>query len=104
MNANPGRGPSTSYGDATHIGVIAASTDPIALDYWAAKNILMPAARARGYSDLPSMDPDNGSPGSFGDWLKHSMEEISKAGYWATMDDESMNIYIASANAKESTN
>ena len=104
VNANPGHGPSTTYGDATHTGVIAASTDPIALDYWAAKNILMPTARARGYGDLSSIDPDNGSPGSFGDWLKHSMEEIRKAGYWATTDDESMNIYIASANAKKSTN
>ena len=95
INANPGQGPSTSYGSATKIGVIAASTDPVALDYWAAKNILMPAAEANGYKDLTSIDPDNNSPGSFGDWLRRSMDEIRKAGYRATMDENRMNVYIA---------
>jgi uncharacterized protein (DUF362 family) len=95
VNANPGYGPSTSYGEATKIGVIIASTDPIALDYWAAKEILMPAARAKGYDDLSSIDPDNISPGSFGNWLRRSMEEIRKAGYRATIDEDSMNIYVA---------
>ena len=95
INANPGQGPSTSYGSATKIGVIAASTDPVALDYWAAKNILMPAAEANGYKDLTSIDPDNNSPGSFGDWLRLSMDEIRKAGYGATMDGDRMNVYIA---------
>jgi uncharacterized protein (DUF362 family) len=95
INANPGQGPSTSYGSATKIGVIAASTDPVALDYWAAKNILMPAAEANGYKDLTSIDPDNNSPGSFGDWLRRSMDEIRKTGYRATMDEDRMNVYIS---------
>jgi hypothetical protein len=95
VNANPGYGPSTSYSEATKIGVIAASTDPIALDYWTAKKILMPAARAKGYGDLSSMDPDNSSPGSFGNWLRLSMKEIRKAGFRATVDEDSMNICIA---------
>ena len=95
VNANPGHGPSTSYSEATKTGVIVASTDPIALDYWAAKKILMPVARAKGYGDLSSIDPDNSSPGSFGDWLRLSMEEIRKAGYRATVDEDSMNVYIA---------
>ena len=42
-NANTGNGPSTPYGAATRTNVIAASTDPVAFDYWAAKNILMPS-------------------------------------------------------------
>lgn len=95
VNANPGRGPSTSYSEATKIGVIVASTDPVALDYWAAKEILMPAAMSKGYGDLSSIDPDNSSPGSFGNWLRRSMEEIRKAGYRATMDEGSMSVFIA---------
>jgi hypothetical protein len=94
VNARPGSGPSTSYDEATKIGVIAASTDPVALDYWAAREILMHAAKALGYGDLSSMDPDNTSPGSFGDWLRLSMEEIQKAGYRATVDEDSMNVYV----------
>lgn len=95
INANPGHGPSTSYSESTNTGVIAASTDPIALDYWAAKKILMPVARAKGYVDLSSIDPDNRMPGSFGNWLRLSMEEIRKAGYGATMDEDSVNLYIS---------
>jgi len=95
INANPGHGPSTSYSAATQTGVIVASADPIALDYWAAKNILMPAAEAKGYKDLSSIDPDNSSPGSFGDWLRLSMDEIRKAGYRATLDENEMDVYVA---------
>jgi hypothetical protein len=104
INANPGQGPSTSYSAATETGAIAASTDPIALDYWAAKNILMPAASAKGYKDLSSIDPDNISPGSFGEWLRLSREEIRQAGYWSTMDDDSMNIYVGQMSAGKSQN
>jgi hypothetical protein len=94
INAHPGGGPRTSYEQASHIGIIAASTDPAALDYWAAKNILMPAARDLGYDDLESMDPDNTSPGTFGDWLRLSSAEIQKTGHRATMSEESMNVYF----------
>ena len=95
INAHPGGGPSTSYEQASHTGIIAASVDPAALDYWAAKNILMPAARLRGHDDLESLDPDNTSPGTFGDWLRQSSAEIQKAGHRATVSDESMNVYLA---------
>jgi uncharacterized protein (DUF362 family) len=94
INANPRGGPSTSYGDASHTGIIAASIDPVALDYWAAKHILMPAAREKGYDDLGSLDPDNTSPGSFGSWLRLSLAEIQKAGHRATVSEKSMNVYI----------
>jgi uncharacterized protein (DUF362 family) len=95
VNANPGEGPGTPYGSATKTSVIAASTDPVALDYWAAKSILMPAASAKGHSDLSSMDPDNTSPGYFGDWLRRSMEEILEAGYPSTLDEDRINVYVA---------
>lgn len=95
VNANPGRGPSTPYESATRTNIIAASTDPVALDYWAAKNILVPAARHLGLSAVSSIDPDNTTPRSFGHWLRLSMEEIKRAGYQATVDEASMNVYKA---------
>jgi hypothetical protein len=95
INANPRGGPSTSYGEADQVGIIAASIDPVALDYWAAKNILMPAARQKGYNDLKSMDPDNTSPGSFGDWLRLSSAEIAQAGHQAEVSEENISVYLA---------
>lgn len=95
INAHPRGGPLTTYDEASHAGVIAASIDPAALDYWAAKNILMPAAREKGYDDLESMDPDYTSPGSFGQWLRLSSAEIQKAGHRAAVSEKSMNVYLA---------
>ncbi len=95
VNANPGGGPGTPYESATRTNVIAASTDPVALDYWAAKNILIPTARHLGYSTVSSIDPDNTTPHSFGHWLRLSMEEITRAGYQATVDEAHMNVYVS---------
>ncbi|MFC1956748.1 DUF362 domain-containing protein, partial [Chloroflexota bacterium] len=95
VNANPGRGPGTPYESATRTNAVAASTDPVALDYWAAKNILIPTARHLGYSALSSIDPDNTTRHSFGHWLRLSMEEIIRAGYQATVDEARMNVYKA---------
>jgi hypothetical protein len=95
VNANPGRGPGTTYESATRTNVIAASTDPVALDYWTAKNILIPTARHLEYSTVSSIDPDNTTPHSLGSWLRLSMEEITRAGYQATVDEARMNVYVA---------
>lgn len=95
INDNPRGGPSTSYDEADQVGIIAACIDPVALDYWAVKNILMPSARLKGYDDLESMDPDNTSPGSFGDWLRLSSAEIAQAGHQATVSEKNMNVYLA---------
>jgi hypothetical protein len=96
VNANPrgssGAGPSTPYEDSTSIGVIAASTDPFALDRWAAEHVLMEAA-PEGVSKT-SMDPDSEAAGSFGKWLSLSMAEILRAGRWATTDEAHMNVYV----------
>lgn len=96
VNANPLGGPRTTYNAATRVNIIASSRDPVALDYWAAKHILIPAARLKGFSDTSSMDPDNRAKGSFGDWLRLSMEEMIRAGIQATMDEAHMNVYVAS--------
>ncbi len=67
VNAIPLGGPRTRYNDATRTNVIAASTDPVALDYWAAKHILIQAAQSAGPRNASSMDPDNtASRSSFG--------------------------------------
>ncbi|MCS7120632.1 MAG: DUF362 domain-containing protein [Nitrososphaerota archaeon] len=95
VNAIPGNGPRTRYSDATKANVIAASIDPVALDYWASKYILLQIARINGYSRTSSLDPDYAAPGSFGNWLRLSMQEITRSGYQATVDETRMNVYLA---------
>jgi hypothetical protein len=70
-----------------------ASRDPVALDYWAVKHVIMQAARTAGHNDLPSIDPDD-QTSSFGNWLRLSMQELQKAGHQATMNENQMNIYV----------
>lgn len=94
INANPGEGPRTSYDVAARTNVIAASTDPVALDYWAAKHILLQASRNKGYSNTISMDPDSLAQRSFGQWLRLSMNEINKLSYQTTVDESHMNVYV----------
>ncbi len=95
VNAKPGGGPKTGYDSAIRSDVIAASTDPVALDYWVAKNILMRIAREAGFNGLSSIDPDNIADGSFGQWLRLAMEEIKRAGYPTTIAESHMNIHVA---------
>jgi hypothetical protein len=94
VNAVPRAGPSTSYSEATRVNVAAASLDPVALDYWASKNILMKAAPPS--YDASSMNPDNEARGGFGDWLRLSAEEIQSAGYPAELDEARVNVYVTS--------
>lgn len=94
VNANPGGGPATSYREADRVNVILASTDPVALDYWAAKRVLMQAATLKGAKNVASMDPDHQASGSFGNWLKLSMQEMLEAGYQVTMNEDHMNVYV----------
>jgi len=55
INANPYPflfcGPATTYEAATRVNILMASTDPVALDYWAARNVLIPTAEINGYED-----------------------------------------------------
>ncbi len=102
VNANPApsamRGPQTPYSYATRVNVLLASTDPVALDYWAAKNVLVQTARLIGYSDVRSVDPDVdirvGVSEAFGVWLNRSKAEILAAGYNVTTDENCMNVYV----------
>ena len=95
VNSTPGGGPYTGYDQATRVNIIAAGTDPVALDYWASKYVLCQLAQERGFQDLYMLDPDYTSPGFFGSWLRLSMEELVRAGYQATADDSAMNVYVS---------
>ena len=94
INPIPLNGPGTSYREATRVNVIIASTDPIALDYWAAKHVLIQTANLKGTGNTDTMEPDNSAEGSFGNWLKLSVQEISAAGYRVTKNEDQMNIHV----------
>ncbi len=95
VNAKPAGGPWTPFDAATMGDVIVAGLDPVAIDYWAAKNILMPLAREAGYPDLSPIDPDNVAEKTFGRWLRLAMEELNSAGYSTTVDEQRMNVFVA---------
>ncbi len=96
INAGPGRGPQTRYSDASQVNVIAAGRDPVALDYWAAKNILVPAAMKLGYKNADTLNPDTARNGYFARWLRLSMKELQRAGYPSTIDLDGVNIFVSS--------
>ena len=83
----PEGGPRSLYSTAVQVNKIAASTDPVALDHWASREVLMPVAPARIRA---AMHPDGTQPGTFGHWLRLSMNELHRAGIWATMDVSEM--------------
>ena len=95
INPVPLNGPMTSYTAATQINIITASRDPVALDYWSSKYILLQNWENRAGEVSASMDPDNTDPGFFGHWLRLSMEELIKGGYLVNIDESYMNVYIA---------
>lgn len=78
-----GRGPGSPYDTALPRRAIAAGTDPVALDFWAAQNILLPELPE---SRAGKSDPAGDAPGSFGHWLRLSAGEMESAGLSAIMD------------------
>ncbi|MGQ9782128.1 MAG: DUF362 domain-containing protein [Nitrososphaeria archaeon] len=100
INARPLRGPQSYYETATRVNVIMASKDPIALDYWASKHVLLQAAKTRGYNPVYTIDPDfvpdTPNQSIFSTWLKPSMEEIRKIGCQTTLREDEMNVYVVS--------
>jgi hypothetical protein len=88
----PDRGPGSSYSSAVQKNMIACSTDPVALDYWASKNVLIPAAKAAGSNRYSAMDPDGREPGTFGYWLRLSFNELIKAGFNVVMDENKISV------------
>ena len=103
VNAIPcnygGCGPQTLYSTATRTNVLAASTDPVALDWWASKYILVQAAQAIGYSDTHTLNPENtnraGVTGeALGTWLPKSRDALLRAGIEVTTNEQQMNVYV----------
>ena len=89
----PDRGPGSPYNQAVQINKIAASTDPVALDYWAAKYILMPEAAKLPGGRSAVMNPDGTQPGTFGHWLGLSMNELHRAGITSTMTEAEILVF-----------
>ena len=104
INANPetstSEGPATSYTEATRVDMLIAGFDPVALDYWSAKNVLVETAKLTGHSDIYSLDPDSGESSglteAFGIWLNESNLEFARNGYNFTSDENFMNVYVIS--------
>jgi len=95
-------GPQTAYGSATRANTLIAGTDPVALDYWAAKHVLVQASQLIGYNDTHTLHPDSANATGlqqntpFGTWLNRTENEVLAAGYNATTDENHMNIYVRS--------
>ena len=95
VNAKPGTGPKTPFDGATYAGIVAASTDPVALDYWASRNILCVLGKAKYNADVSLFDQDNPTRGCFGDWLKLAATELNDAGYRYTHDEGRIAVKVA---------
>ncbi len=101
INANPNSGPSTTYSGATRRDMLMAGLDPVAIDIWAVKNILVPAFIENGYSPpwpYPSADPDDPSS-RFRTYLDNSMNYLLAAGYSVTNDLSNINVHQRSCEA-----
>jgi hypothetical protein len=111
VNANPlessfDRGPWSTYTAASATDIIGASVDPVALDYWSAKNVLVPTAQYLEYTEYSSLDPDYEpisehiyAPAvqmeeSFHNYLEYSMNEMKDAGLQVTMNETEMNVFV----------
>lgn len=111
VNANPlessfDRGPWSTYSTASATDIIGASVDPVALDYWSAKHVLVPTAQYLNYTSYSSLDPDYEpisehiyypmvqQEESFHNYLEYSMNEMKDAGLQVTMDETEMNVFV----------
>ncbi|MFW9844655.1 MAG: DUF362 domain-containing protein, partial [Candidatus Thorarchaeota archaeon] len=103
------RGPWSRYFAASFTDIIGASRDPVALDYWASKNILIPTSEYLGYTDVTSIDPDYapvatefygevGMDESFHNYLNRSKVVLENAGFQVTMDTAEMNVFVTIVN------
>ncbi|MHA1961351.1 MAG: DUF362 domain-containing protein [Candidatus Thorarchaeota archaeon] len=116
VNAHPvessiHRGPWSRYSSASATDIIGASIDPVALDYWSAKNVLIPTAQYMNYSVYSSIDPDYEPISehvrypyvqleeSFHTYLRLSMNQLKDAGFQVTMNPSEMNVFVVAMDA-----
>ncbi|UCE11821.1 MAG: DUF362 domain-containing protein [Candidatus Thorarchaeota archaeon] len=112
VNAHPlesslQRGPWSAYPAARFTDILGASTDPVALDYWSAKHVLMPTSAYLNYSAFSSLDPDNESivehilypyvqqEESFHNYLTRSMSVMNDSGFQVTMNPDEINVFVS---------
>ena len=93
INAIPKDGPKTPYDHATETNIIAASKDPVAIDYWSSKNLLCVVCEENG-DETSTMDPDNTAKKEFGYWLTASMDELNAEGWGFTRDPSKIIVYV----------
>jgi uncharacterized protein (DUF362 family) len=94
-----GRGSASPYQSAIQTNTIAASTDPVALDWWAVKNVMLPLVEQAAVRDgsrqaaerVLYTNPDNKDTG-FGAWINKSCTELNKAGIPALMSAASITV------------
>lgn len=101
INANPNTGPQTTYTGATRRDELVASVDPIAIDRWSVKNILIPGFISNGFTPpwpTPSADPDI-ETSAFRTYLDNSMHRLISAGYDVTNDYAQMDVLEANGGA-----
>jgi len=94
--ARPGLGPAASYSAATNRNQLLAAFDPVALDVWAAKHVLLPEIVGNGYTVEDyglTQDPDN--PDSvFRRYLDRSLAELLRAGIPAGNDPAAVRLHV----------
>ena len=95
----PDGGPAASYNAAVEVNKIAASLDPVALDVWTTNHVLIPEAERLLRRRPSAMDPAGTDPGTFGHWLRLSLNEMLAAGYNFTMDENEMLVIIEGTQA-----
>ncbi len=100
-------GPWSPNEDASFTDIIGASLDPVALDYWASKYILIPAAIDLGYASHSSLDPDYAPMSepfvsyeemeeSFHNYLRRAMNVLQEHGFQVTMDPAEIEVHVTS--------
>lgn len=94
INAKPKGGPMTPYAAATRADAIVAGLDPVAIDHWASRHILMKVTADNGHTDLSTLDPDFNQGNSFGAWLRLAKEEIAAGGKQVTLNPDQMNVFV----------
>ncbi len=87
------RGPWGAYAYTSATDIIGVGVDPVALDYWSAKHVLVPTAQYLEYTSYSSLDPDYEpisehinypivqQEESFHNYLEWSMNEMKDSGF-----------------------
>lgn len=90
---NPHSNWAAHYDETPRISALLASTDPIALDYYAARCILFPLRKAHGSSKAAWSDPDIGSV--LRRYLLAAQTHLLEAGHTVRLGEESVALQLS---------